>query len=463
MTKKLHLNGFTQHSVAPHSPGLWTHPDDQGTRHGSLEYWVELAQILERGKFDGMFLADVSGIYDTYGDSHHAAVRRAVQVPLHNPLLPIAAMAQATRHLGFALTYSATYTQPYRLARDFSSLDHMTRGRIGWNVVTSYLESEAVNQGLRTRIEHDTRYNRAEEYMDVVYKLWECSWEDDAVVRDVKGGIYADADKVHPIRHKGEWFSVPGAHLVEPSPQRTPVLYQAGSSGRGRDFAAKHAEGIFTTTQNTIPEIRAFSKDLRERAKTFGRNPEDILIFPGIVPVIGDTEAKAWEKFAELKSCVSFEGTLALLSGHTGVDFSHYNPDQYVVDLDTDGSHGFLRQYATDPDRKWTVREAIQNHGLGIGSLKIVGTPGQVADKLEEIAIDGDVDGFNIIQAISPGTFRDFVDHVVPLLQKRGLFRKEYETDTLREHLTGKGRLQLPANHPAKRLLRESGLTLRDA
>lgn len=448
--KQIHLNGFVQNSPAPHSPGLWRHPEDEGTRHGAIDYWVELAQILERGKFDAMFIADVSGIYDAYQNSPDAALTNAVQVPLHDPLLLVAAMARETTHLGFAPTYSATYTQPYKLAREFSTLDHLTNGRVGWNVVTSYLESEAVNQGLPTRIEHDTRYDRADEYMEVVYKLWERSWDDDAVVCDRKRGVYADPARVHAIGHKGRFFDVPGIHLVEPSVQRTPVLFQAGSSERGREFAAHHAEAIFTTTQNTIEELRVFSQDIRARARRQGRRPEDVLIIPGIVPVIGATEEEAKARHEELKSYVSFEGTLALLSGHTGVDLSGFDPDAIVEDVATDGSHGFLLQYAADPDRRWTVREAIQNHGLGIGSLKIVGTPEQVADQLEKIVVESDVDGFNVIQAVSPGTLRDFVDHVVPLLQKRGLSRKEYETNTLREHLFGKGRARLSDRHPAR-------------
>lgn len=454
--KQIHFNGFVEHSPAPHSPGLWRHPADQSSNHGQLDYWIEQARILERGKFNAMFLADVSGIYDVYGNSHETAVRNAVQVPLHNPLLIIAAMARETTHLGFAPTYSATYTQPYRLARDLSTLDHLTNGRIGWNVVTSYLESEAVNHGLPTRIQHDTRYDRADEYMDVVYKLWEHSWEEGAVLRDRETGVFADPARVHPINHKGKFFSVPGVHLTDPSPQRTPVLFQAGSSERGRDFAAKHAEAVFTTTQNSIAELRAFSDDLRARAAHHGRRPDDLLVVPGIVPIVGSTEAEAQARYEELRHYVSFEGTLALLSGHTGVDLSSYDPDAWVEDVDTQASHGFLSQYSRDPDRRWTVREAVQNHGLGIGAKKLVGTPEQIADSIEELADAGGVDGFNIIQADSPGTFRDFVDHVIPVLQKRGRARTEYETNTLREHFFGRGRARLPDNHRA-RAVRASG------
>jgi len=451
MKKQIRLNGFTQNSVAPHSPGLWRYPGDQGHRHGDIDYWVELAQLLEHGKFDALFLADVIGIYDVYQDSYKSAIKTGAQVPLHDKMLQISAMAAATDHLGFAPTHSATYIQPYELARQFSTLDHLTKGRVAWNIVTSYLKSEAINLGLENQIAHNTRYERAEEYMDVVYKLWEYSWEEDAIIANKETGVYADAEKVHPIEHKGEYFSIPGVHLVEPSPQRTPVLFQAGASPRGRDFAAKHAEAVFTNIQNSIPELQAFTSDLRERTKKFGRNPEDIKIFPAITPIVGATESEAWKKYEELTSCLSYEGTITLLSGHTGVDFSQYNPEDYVENIETDAARGFLQKYTTaSTEKKWTVREAVLHHGLGIGASKIVGTPEQIADELEAMANEGDADGFNIIQATSPGTFADFIDHVVPVLQARGSYRTEYEASTLRENLFGKGTVRLPENHPAR-------------
>lgn len=450
MKKQIRLNGFTQNSVAPHSPGLWKHPKDQGQRHGDLDYWTDLAKLLEKGKFDAIFLADVIGIYDVYSNSPDPAIRNAVQVPLHNTLLQISAMAAVTKHLGFAPTYSATYTQPYKLAREFSTLDHLTKGRIAWNIVTSYLKSEAINLGLEKQIEHDKRYARADEYMDVVYKLWEHSWEEDAILADVENDVYSDPNKVHPIAHKGEFFNVPGIHLVNPSPQRTPVLFQAGASEKGRDFAAKHAEAIFTTIANNVAELKVFVDDIKARAEKYGRRREDFKIFPAITPVVGATEEEAQEKYEELLSYVSYEGTLALLSGHTGVDFSKYDPDEYVEDLKTDASHGFLDKYTVaSTSKKWTVREAVLNHGLGIGATKIVGTPEQIADKLIELSTDGDADGFNIIQAHSPGTFEDFIEYVIPVLQERGVYRTEYEASTLRENLFGIGQKRLPENHPA--------------
>lgn len=448
--KQIHLNGFIQNSPSPHSTGLWKHENDRGTGHNKLKYWIDTAKTLERGKFDAMFIADVLGTYSVYGNSHDAAARHAVQLPAHDPTLVIPAMAAATEHLGFAPTISTTYAQPYSLARQLSTLDHLTEGRVAWNVVTSYLESEAVNLGLDERLPKALRYDRADEFLEVVYKLWEDSWEDGAVLHDRANDVFADADKVHMINHQGEFFNVPGPHLVEPSPQRTPVLFQAGASPKGRDFAAKHAEAVFTKN-HSLDALTAYTKDIRNRTVAQGRNADDVLIFPLILPIIGVTEAEARQKYEELQNSVSYEGTASLLSGHTGIDFSQYDPDQYIEDIETEAVQGNLDMYTKEPDRRWTLREAVKNHGLGNGTVKFIGTPEQIADKIEEWAEVGGADGFNIAQTYSPGTFEEFVDHVVPELQKRGIYRTEYEGGTLRENMFGKGRRHLAGNHPAKR------------
>ncbi|WP_271398718.1 LLM class flavin-dependent oxidoreductase [Salinicoccus roseus] len=448
--KQIHLNGFIQNSPSPHSTGLWKHEKDQGTSHNRLDYWTETAKTLERGKFDALFIADVLGTYSVYGNSHDAAAKHAVQLPAHDPTLVIPAMAAVTKHLGFAPTISTTYAQPYSLARQLSTLDHLTEGRVAWNVVTSYLESEAVNMGLEQRLPKEMRYNRADEFLEVVYKLWEDSWEADAVQYDREKDTFADPDKVHMINHRGEFFNVPGPHLVEPSPQRTPVLFQAGASPKGRDFAAKHAEAVFTKN-HSLEALAAYVKDIRERTVAQGRNGDDVKVFPMILPIIGETEAEAYEKYEALQDSVSYEGTASLLSGHTGIDFSQYDPDQYIEDIETEAVQGNLNMYTKDPNRKWTLREAIKNHGLGNGTVKFIGTPAQIADRIEEWAIEGDADGFNIAQTYSPGTFEEFVDLVVPELQARGIYRMEYEGETLRENMFGKGRKHIADNHPAKR------------
>lgn len=452
MTKKqIHLNGFTQNSVSPHAAGLWRYPTHNGEAHGTLAYWTDLAKTLERGKFDALFLADVIGVYDVYQASNEAALAQAVQVPAHDPLLAVSAMAAATKHLGFAITASATYIPPYQLARQYSTLDHLTDGRIGWNIVTSYLESEAINLGLAGLIPHDERYERAEEYLDVVYKLWEQSWQDGAVEKTTH---YSNPHKVQAIAHEGNYFTVPGVHLVEPSKQRTPLLFQAGASPRGREFAAKHAEGIFTNTQNqknAVAELQAFIADITVRLAKYGRKREDVKIIPAVVPIIGATEEEAYAKLEDYKRYVDYDGAAALLSGHSGIDFSKLDPDQYVENLPSQAMQSRLQNYtSTNPNYRWTVRDAVLYHGLTNGSEIIVGTPSQIADRLELLSQEGGADGFNIRQVVNPASFEEFVDYVVPELQKRGIYRTDYEGETLREHYLGKNQQHLKANHYGK-------------
>ena len=251
MSRPIRFNAFQMNTVGHQSPGLWTHPRDRSSHYNEPEHWVELAQLLERGLFDGVFLADVLGVYDVYKGSADAALRHAVQAPVNDPLAVVPLMAQATTHLGFGVTCALTYEHPYPFARRMSTLDHLTQGRIGWNIVTGYLDSAARNLGLPRQLAHDERYDVADDYLDVVYKLWELSWEDGAVLRDKARGVFTDPRKVHPIRHVGPHYQVPGIHLCEPSPQRTPVLYQAGASSRGKAFAARHAECVFISGPST--------------------------------------------------------------------------------------------------------------------------------------------------------------------------------------------------------------------
>ena len=294
-----------------------------------------MAKVLEKGRFDAIFLADVLGIYDVYQGSRDAAVRQGAQVPVNDPAFVVPIMAQVTKHLGFGLTASTSYEHPYIFARRMSTLDHLTKGRIGWNVVTSYLNSAAVNIGLDQQINHSERYEMADEYMEVVYKLWEGSWEEDAVLVDKERKIYADPEKVHGIRHEGKYFNVPGAHLSEPSPQRTPVIFQAGASSRGRKFAAKHAELVFISAPTA--EITKKTVDsIREEAKRAGRNPNEIKILSSITPILGRTQKEAEEKYEDYQKHISYEGALALLGGWTGIDFSAYDPDDKIEYVDSD-------------------------------------------------------------------------------------------------------------------------------
>ena len=271
----MHLNVFTQCSPSPQLAGLWRHDSDRSaTGYRSLDYWVTIAKRLEAACVDALFFADSHGPFDVYRASWVPAVCHAVQIPSIDPMLVLPAAAAATRHLGFAVTYSTTYHPPYQCARAFSSLDHLTSGRIAWNIVTSFLDSAHEN-GLGERMGHDERYDRADEYMSVVRALWEASWENDAVVRDLDRDAFTDASKVHEINHEGKYFRVKGPHQCEPSPQRTPVLYQAGASGRGMDFAARHAEIVFVTLAEPGSGARQIA-DLRERVDRLGRSQETI-------------------------------------------------------------------------------------------------------------------------------------------------------------------------------------------
>ncbi len=272
MPRQIRLNAFDMNCVGHIQHGMWAHPRDRSMHYTDLDHWVSLAQTLERGLFDGLFLADILGVYDVFHASPDASIRNAVQIPVNDPLLLVPAMAYATRHLGFGVTCNLTYEPPYTFARRMSTLDHLTKGRIGWNIVTGYLDSAARGMGLAEQPEHDSRYDQAEEYMEVVYRLWEGSWEDDAALRDRDTRLYADPSRIHRVQHHGQHYNVDAIHLSEPSPQRTPVLYQAGASERGRAFAARHAECIFVNGQfrHNVREIVA---DIRARAKDAGRDP----------------------------------------------------------------------------------------------------------------------------------------------------------------------------------------------
>jgi long-chain alkane monooxygenase len=447
--RQIRLNAFDMSCVGHQSPGLWTHPGDHADSYNTLEYWTDLARTLERGKFDALFLADVLGIYDVYKGSPATALEQAVQVPVNDPLMPISAMALVTTHLGFGVTCALSYELPYPFARRMSTLDHLTKGRIGWNIVTGYLDSAARGMGMTQQVAHDDRYDVAEDYVQAAYKLWEASWEDGAVLRDRHGRRFADAGKIHRIRHEGPHFKVDAIHLCEPSPQRTPVLFQAGASKRGRDFAARHAECVFINgpSKKVIGGIVA---DLRRRAVAAGRDARDLVIFT-MMTVITDTTAKAArDKYQDYLGYVSEEGALALMSGWTGLDFGAMVPDQVLrFDDRANAQTSALEAFTTaDPGRTWTVREIARHAAIGGRGPVVIGSGEEVANELRAWVEETDVDGFNLAYALTPGTFADVADLVVPELQARGVFKQDYASGTFREKLFGRGP-RLPANHPA--------------
>ncbi|CAH2602416.1 Dimethyl-sulfide monooxygenase [Rhodovastum atsumiense] len=446
MARHIRLNAFDMNCVGHIQHGLWTHPRDRSDEYNTLGYWQHLARTAERGLFDGIFLADILGVYDVYRGSADAAIRNAVQIPLNDPTLLVPAMAAVTQHLGFGVTANLTYEPPYLFARRMSTLDHLTGGRVGWNIVTGYLDSAARGLGLTVQPAHDSRYDVGDEYMEVVYKLWEGSWEADAVLRDRAARVFARPEKLHRIVHQGRHFTLDAVHLSEPSPQRTPVLYQAGSSTRGRIFAARHAECVFVSGQ-TRANTRGLVTDLRERAAGFGRDPAGITIFAGATVVVAPTGAEARDLLEEYRSYASVEGALAHFSSSTGVDFSRYDLDEPIQYRPTDANVSALEAITTRSAEPWTLRRLIDQMVLGSRTRPIVGSPVEVADELQAWVAETGVDGFNLSRTVTPESLEAFVDLVVPELQNRGVFKTEYAPGTLREKLQGPGRAHLPAEH----------------
>lgn len=414
MTKRISFNAFEMNCIAHQSPGLWRHPQDRSVEYKDLEYWTDLAQILERGFFDGIFIADVLGIYDVYHQSAEHALTGAVQVPVNDPLQIVPAMAAVTKHLGFGVTTSISFEHPYPFARRISTLDHLTKGRVGWNIVTSYLESGSKNLGLKTQVNHDNRYDIADEYLEVLYKLWEGSWEEGSVLRDRENGIFADHKKVHPIQHEGKYFTVPGIHICEPSPQRTPVLYQAGASSRGQKFASQNAECVFIAAPSKIATKKVV-QGIRQKLVQEGRDPYSVKIYALLSIVTDETDAKAQAKFKEYQSYGSYDGALTLLSGWSGVDFSQYQPTDKVEYIQTNAIQSLLDSYVNaDPERVWTIEEIANWNSLGGNGPVLVGSAETVSDALQQWVEDTDVDGFNLAYILAHQTFADVVEFIVP-------------------------------------------------
>lgn len=426
MSRQLHLNAFLM--GVGHHEAAWRHPRTDARNIGDVKHFQNLARIAERGKLDSVFFAD--------GLAVGPRIKHNTQ-SIFEPITLLTAMATATEHIGLIATASTGYNEPYLLARSFASLDHISGGRAGWNIVTSAGADEAANFGLDHIPDHGGRYVRAAEFVEVATALWD-SWEDDALVLDTVTGVFAEPAKVHTIDHAGDQFRVRGPLNSPRSPQGRPLLVQAGSSESGKDFAARYAEAIFTA-QRSIAEGVAFYRDVKARAVKFGRSADEVKILPGIVPFIGSTEAAATELEQQFTDLISPEYSLRQLSEMLGVDLTAHALDAPLPPLPPiEQIQGNKSRYQLVKDlaasESLTVRQLIAKLGGGRGHRTFAGTPEQIADNLHEWFVAGAADGFNVMPPYLPGGLEDFVDHVVPLLQQRGLFRTGYTAATLRGH-----------------------------
>lgn len=458
MSKQIRFFAFDFAAPAHLSSGLWRHPEDRGSEYKSVKYWVEYAKLLESACFDGIFFANNDGYHDKYKGSVDAALRDVAQIPADEPAYVISAMAAATQYLGFGITSSTAYDQPYNLARKFATLDHLTDGRVAWNLVTSYSDSAARNLGNGTQREHDDRYGHAEEFIDVTLKLWEGSWEDNAVVMDRENCSYIEPSRVHEIQHEGEHFKVPGIFVCEPSAQRTPVIFQAGGSPRGVAFAAATAEAVFLNA-STKEALKKQVDNLREQATAAGRNPDHIATVQMITVIAGRTDEEAQQRYEDYKKLVSYEGAMARYSGWLNLDMSEYDPDVPLKDVKTNASQTMLNFFLKmDPSKEWTPRDIAEYNGIGGTSPVIVGGPEKVADELQAWVEETGVSGFNVTYAIKYQDIKNFIDFAVPELQKRGAMRTEYDGPTLRENLFGKGQTRLADDHPGAKYRRHKSV-----
>jgi FMN-dependent oxidoreductase (nitrilotriacetate monooxygenase family) len=444
MTRPLHFSAFVMNTPSHIVHGLWRDPQGEQIRFNELDLWIDLAKRLDRGGFDAIFFADVVGLYGNHRGTWDFQAEIGLQIPSNDPMVILSALAANTEYLGLAFSEGPIQETPFNFARRVSTLDHASDGRIAWNIVTNLLGWE--NFSHAERMAHDDRYLLTAEYVDVVYKLWEGSWDDDALLADRVSGRFADPSKIHRIDHVSEHYQVVGPHLVAPSPQRTPVLFQAGSSKVGRDFAARNAEAQFIAAPD--PEnARTLIEDTRQLVESHGRRRDDIKFFQQLSFVVGSTEAEADAKHKELEEKTDVEGMIAHFGGMIGVDLGDYDLDTPLEVIETEGMQSrlsWLRESAEN--ERPTLRDAAQLLGR---RSRMVGTPEQIADQLGRWR-DAGVDGVNIVTNTIPGTYEEFIDEVMPILRERGLAAPEPTAGTFRHKLFGEGD-RLPDRHPAAR------------
>ncbi|MDF2444302.1 MAG: long-chain alkane monooxygenase [Subtercola sp.] len=426
----------------------WQHPEDTSVNFLDITHWTALAQKFEAAGFDFLFLADSYGFPALDGELLDAAVREGRGIPQGDPMPIVTAMAAVTERLGFILTTSTTVEAPAANARRFATLDHFTDGRIGWNIVTGSSGATAADLMGKDLISHDLRYDMADDYVDVCLKLWEGSWADDALVLDREAGVFADPSGVRMIDHDGPYFRTRGILNLPPSPQRTPLLVQAGASGRGRDFAGRNAEAVFVA--GGVPSVVAANvAGVRASAVAAGRPADSVKLLVGALFITAPTHEEAVAKHTEMLAMSTNEGAAAIYAGNTGIDLLALDPDLPLAQTRTEmGQSNVERYLAKDGTPAPLVRDILENfRTTGINGSVFVGTPEEVVDALEEFVASTDVDGFLVQPHLTPGTYDDFIELVLPVLRERGLAPGEYHGSTLREQLFGEGRSRLPETH----------------
>jgi FMN-dependent oxidoreductase (nitrilotriacetate monooxygenase family) len=433
--RKMHLIGYLIAGPTWHNNGAWRHPESDADLALDPKRYERMAQILEEGKFDALFFVDVLTLFDTYQGSFAGQVSGPGQMWYLDPMLLLGAMARVTSHIGLAGTLSTAFYHPFHIARTFATLDHMSKGRAAWNVVTSANSREAQNFGLDRLMDKAVRYDHADEVLEACDRLWN-SWDSDAIVYNRKSGLYADAGKVRYANYEGKYVRTRGPLTTPRSPQGRPVIMQAGSSDRGRDFAARWAEVVFTL-QHSKSDMQAFYSDIKSRMERLGRRPEECAVTPAIDVVLGETESIANERAAYLESLVSAEVGVCDIANGIGVDLSIYSMDQPIEDMDiTEGARGVFEVILQGSRAaSLTLREAGFRYGVNQLTPVLVGTPDMVADRMQDMFESRCCDGFVFCPAVTPGNAMQFVNAVVPELQRRGIFRTEYTGRTLRENL----------------------------
>jgi FMN-dependent oxidoreductase (nitrilotriacetate monooxygenase family) len=437
--RRMHLVAFLMTGPTCHHHGAWRHPESDVADLLSPTRYEHIARVLEAGKFDSLFFADILGLYDLYNGSFDTMVGRGGQVCLLDPAVVLPMMARVTSRIGLGLTYSSTFNHPYQIARMLSSLDHLSGGRVAWNVVASTSTLEARNFGLDEMPGRAVRYDRADEVLEACHALWD-SWEDGALTLDKASGAFADPAKIHYAKYEGRWIRTRGPLTTPRCPQGRPVIMQAGSSDRGRDFGARWGEIIFTL-QHHKSDMRAFYDDFKARMAARGRAPEECVILPSIDVVIGETDSIARERAEYVNSLVDTQLGMAQISGHIGIDLSRLDPEQPLADVALEeGSRGSFDVILQGTAREGlTLGEAARRFATSELCPQLVGTPERIADHLIELFEDHACDGFVLTPTTFPGMYEQFCRTVVPILQKRGVFRTEYAGRTLREHLRDDG------------------------